>query len=242
MIKTKVLLMDNDAAFLRLLRRIFEDIKAEVVTAGDSIEGMSKLLTYQPDLIVFDIMTPEKDGIRLCRLIRQITNRPLVVLSASHQDRLMLQCLEAGADDFLTRPINPEILLARVTAAMHSEQRNNYYPIYNYNDGNLKVNSDKHRVLIGDEPVKLTPIEFSLLVYLINNEGKVLSFERILFNVWGKEYSESAEYVHVYVSRLRGKIENDTKGSRYIRSIHGVGYMFEGQPYENTSFERERSI
>lgn len=142
----------------------------------------------------------------------------------------MLQGLEAGADDFLTKPINPEILLARAKAVMRrSEQNNNNQDVLNYDDGLLEIDVEKHRVQVGGKEVRLTPVEFRLLTFLAGNEGKVLSYEQILMSVWGGEYKSKYGYVHVYVSHLRNKIEKESNRARYIRSIHGVGYIFEKQ-------------
>jgi DNA-binding response OmpR family regulator len=103
--------------------------------------------------------------------------------------------------------------------------------VFNYDDGRLEIDFDKHRVLVEDREVKLTPVEFRLLAYLEGNAGKVLSYEQILFSVWGSEYKGNDDYVHVYVSHLRSKIEQDPKKPRYIVSIHGVGYIFEKQNF-----------
>jgi two-component system alkaline phosphatase synthesis response regulator PhoP len=237
MIDKKILLVDDDTDFLEFASRFFEESGAQVITARDGMEGISKVLSDQPDLVILDIMMPGKDGFQVCQIIRQISNSPLIMLSSLDQDQLMVQGLEAGADDFLTKPISPEILLARVMAVMRrGEQSNGYKPEFNYNDGCLKIDYEKHRVLINDEQVKLTPVEFRLLVYLTRNAGKVLSFEQILANVWGSEYQGNDDYVHVYVSHLRSKIEEETKSPRYILSVHGVGYIFEKQDSATFSF------
>jgi DNA-binding response OmpR family regulator len=232
MIGKKVLLIDDDIDFLKLTSLIFKESGAQPITARDGLEGMGKLFTQRPDLIILDVMMPGIDGFQICKRIRQYSNTPLIMLTALDHDEHMLKGLDAGADDFLSKPINREILLARAKAVIRrGEQTNGFQEIFNYTDGHLEIDIEKHRVLIGGEQIKLTPVEFRLLAYLVGNAGRVLSFEQILFSVWGSEYKGNDDYVHVYVSHLRSKIEPDPKNPRYILSIHGVGYIFERQVF-----------
>ena len=236
MIGKKVLLIDDDVNFLKLTSRIFEEAGAQAISARDGLEGMGKLFTRLPDLIILDAMMPGIDGFQVCQRIRQYSNTPLIMLSVLDHDELMLKGLEAGADDFLSKPINPEILLARAKAVMRrGRQSKAYQEVFNYTDGRLEIDTEKHRVLVGGKQVKLTPVEFRLLAYLVGNAGRVLSFEQILVGVWGREYKGNDDYVHVYVSHLRSKIERDPKNPRYILSIHGVGYIFEKQDFAEVS-------
>jgi DNA-binding response OmpR family regulator len=235
-----VLLIDDDVDFLRLTSLIFKGSGARTVTARDGLEGMGKLFTQRPDLIILDVMLPGIDGFQVCQRIRQYSQTPLIMLTALDHDDHMLKGLEAGADDFLSKPINREILLARARAAVRRSNHNNgYQEIVSYNDGYLEIDIEKHRVLVEGEQVKLTPVEFRLLAYLASNAGRVLPFEQILDNVWGGEYKGNDDYVHVYVSHLRSKIEPDQKKPRYILSIHGVGYIFEKQDFVENNFDKK---
>lgn len=228
MIGKTILLIDDDTDFLKLTSLIFKESGAQVIETPSGLEGMGKLFMHRPDLIILDAMMPGIDGFQICQRIRQFSNTPLIMLSALDQDQLMLRGLEAGADDFLSKPINPDILLARARAVMRrSDQQNRPQEVLNYNDGRLEINVEKHRVQVGGKEVKLTPFEFRLLAFLAGNEGRVVSYEQILLNVWGGEYKGKYGYVHVYVSHLRSKIEKDSRSPRYIRSIHGVGYIFD---------------
>jgi DNA-binding response OmpR family regulator len=230
MIGKKVLLIDDDIEFLKLTSLIFKESGAQPITARDGLEGMGKLFTQRPDLIILDVMMPGIDGFKICQRIRQYSNTPLIMLTALDHDEHMLKGLEAGADDFLSKPINREVLVARAKAVIRrSEQSNGYHEIFNYRDDRLEIDIEKHRVLLEGVQVKLTPVEFRLLAYLASNAGRALSFGQILDNVWGNEYKGNDDYVHVYVSHLRNKIEKDSKNPRYILSIHGVGYIFEKQ-------------
>ena len=228
MYSKKILLIDEDSLFQKKTRQLFENAGAKVISTCDAMEGINNVLTQKPNLIILDIKISGNGGIQLCKTIRQFSNTPLIMVSALEKDQLWLDSLAAGADDFIIKPVNPEILLARAMAVMRrSENSNGFHTLVDYDDGFLKINIEKHRVFLKNKRVKLTPLEFRLLAYLVTNADRVLSFEQILDNVWGIEYKGNDEFVHVYISHLRSKIEMDTKSPRYILSVHGVGYMFE---------------
>jgi DNA-binding response OmpR family regulator len=265
----KILIIDDDADLLQLASLIFKKAGAQVITANDGLDGISKFFTHHPDLVILDVMMPDSNGFDVCQRIRQVSDDPLIMLTSLNREEDMLKGLAAGADDFLSKPFHPEILLARAQTVLRRTQRSNghnghngsngsnghngqngnngYYRSngkngsnghagsnensvsFSYNDGYLSIDIDRHEVLLHGKRIKLTPIEFRLLVYLARNGGKLLTFDRILANVWGSEYQGSIDYVHVYISHLRRKIEENAKGSRYIMTVHGVGYVFEQQ-------------
>ena len=228
----KVLIIDDDADLRQLASLIFKKAGAEVSTAGDGLEAMSKLFTQQPNLILLDVMMPGMDGFEVCKRIRQVSNAPLIMLTALNREQEMLRGLETGADDFLSKPFNADILLARARTVLRRTQQpngNGHHAPVGYNDGYLGIDFERRNVMIKGNRVRLTPIEFRLLAHLARNAGKVLTFQQILTNVWGQEYQGSIDYVHVYISHLRSKIEENTKSPRYIMTIHGVGYIFEKQ-------------
>ena len=228
MIDFKVLLIDDDADLLQLATVIFKKEGAQVITARDGMEGVSKLFTHHPDLIILDVMMPGMNGFEVCERIRQVSDTPLIMLTALNHEQEMLRGLEAGADDFLSKPFNADILLARArTVLRRSEHLKSPADQFNYNNGHLSIDVARRDVLIHNKRIKLTPVEFRLLTYLARNAGKVLTFEQILTNVWGNEYRGSMDYVHVYISHLRRKLGEDTKSPRYILTLHGVGYIFE---------------
>jgi len=240
-----VLLIDDDADLLQLASLIFKKAGAQVITANDGLDGISKFFTYHPDLIILDVMMPGNSGFDICQRIRQVSDTPLIMLTSLNREEDMLRGLAAGADDFLSKPFNTEILLARAQTVLRRIQRlnggNGYHgsngynghkgnpTSFNYNDGYLSIDIERHEVLIHKRRIKLTPIEFRLLAYLARNAGKLLTFEKILINVWGNEYLGSMEHVHVYISHLRRKVEEDAKHPRYIITVHGMGYIFEKQ-------------
>ena len=239
-----ILIIDDDADLLQLASLLFKKAGAQVITANDGLEGISKFFTHHPDLVVLDVIMPGNNGFDICTRIRQVSETPLIFLTAMNKEIEMLQGLAAGADDFLTKPFNPEILLARARAILrrtqrangsngqngsHAQNGNGQSGTFAYNDGRLSIDIERHEVLVRGKGVKLTPIEFRLLVYLARNAGKLLTFDKILCNVWGSEYQGSMDYVHVYVSHLRRKIEDGHENSRYILTVHGEGYIFEKQ-------------
>lgn len=239
MLGKKILIIDDDIDSLRLTRLCFNEVGAQVITARDGLDGISKLHSHQPDLIVLDVMMPGVSGFDVCKQIRKVSNTPVIMLTALNQEQNILQGLDAGADDYLAKPYSPEILLARARSIMRrSEHSDNHALATDYDDGHLKIDFEKHQVWVNGKHVKLTPLEFRLLAYLEENAGRVLSFANILQNVWGTEYQGSDDYVHIYISHLRGKIEQDAKNPQYITSVRGVGYIFEKQEPDLTSGEK----
>jgi DNA-binding response OmpR family regulator len=228
MIDKKVLLIDDDADLLHLTGLLFKKAGAQIFTARDGLDGLSKLFTCNPDLVILDVMMPGTNGFEVCERIRQVSDAPIIMLTALHHEQEMLRGLEVGADDFLSKPFSADILLARArTVLRRSTNGRPASSNFEFNNGHLSIDIERRHVLVNDKRIKLTPTEFRLLVYLARNAGKVLSFDHILSNVWGNEYKGSMDYVHVYVSHLRNKIEENVKDPRYILTVHGVGYMFE---------------
>ena len=228
----KILLIDDDTSLLQLAGVLFKREGAEIATAFDGFDGIAKLFTFRPDLVILDVMMPGMDGFEICRRIRQVSDTPLIILTALSREEEMLLGLEAGADDFLSKPFNAEVLLARARTVLRRTQGHNNNNVNNdtslkYDDGYLCVDIERHEVLVKGKRIKLSPLEFRLLVFLARNGGKLLPFERIISNVWGDEYKGNVSYIHVYISRLRKKIELDAKDPKYILSVHGIGYIFE---------------
>lgn len=232
MIGKKVVLIDDDNDLLQLTGHIFKSAGAQVIMAHDGTEGIGKILTHRPNLILLDIHLPGIDGFEVCKIIRQITNAPLIVLTASDIEQNLIQALELGADDFLVKPFTMAVLLARSKALLRRsgiEYENEHPVVRKYNDGHLMIDSDRQQILVNGKQVKSGPTEFRLLTYLMRNVGKAIPYNQLLANVWGEEYRGNVDIVQVYISNLRHKIEEDPKNPRYIRVVHGVGYVFERQ-------------
>jgi DNA-binding response OmpR family regulator len=223
-----VLVVEDDAVSRRLISTIFSRAGAHVCVAANGQECLRQFEQQKPDLIILDIMMPVMDGYEACVQIRQKSDTPIIMLTALKNDDQIIRGLDSGADDFVSKPASGEVLLARSRAVLRrrgqpveSETENGYRDDY------ISVNLQSHIVSIRGEPLRLTPTEFRLLGYLMRNAGRVCTFDQILENVWGYEYMGSMDYVHVYTSHLRSKIEPDPKNPTYIKSVHGLGYRFE---------------
>jgi len=226
----RVLLIDDDNDLLELCSYLFKSAGAQVITARDGLEGISKLLTHRPHLILLDIMMPGINGFEVCQKIRQISTAPLIVLTALNYEPNMIQALELGADDCLAKPFTTQTLLARAKALLRRcEYESGYSAVFKYRDRRLTIDTEKYQILIHGRLVKSGPTEFRLLAYLERNAGRALTYDQLLANVWGEEYRGNVDIVHVYISTLRSKIEENPKKPRYIQSVHGVGYIFERQ-------------
>jgi two-component system KDP operon response regulator KdpE len=225
-----ILVVDDDLNIRKMAEHIFAKEGARVFTASNGLDGLRKFYAHKPDLIILDIMMPEEDGWETCRNIRKFSDVPIIILTALKTDEDITRGLNYGADDFVTKPFSPGVLLARARAVLRrTETFTTGDKPFIYSDSYLTIDLDARRVIISGQPVKLTPIEFQLLAYLVKNPGRVLSLQQILENVWGWEYQDSLEYVHVYIYHLRKKIEEDPKQPKYIMTEHGIGYRFEKQ-------------
>jgi two-component system KDP operon response regulator KdpE len=228
MIEKKVLIIDDDADVRRINEKVFGSLGAVVTVATNGSEGIRCFFLEKPDLVITDIMMPEMDGFEVCRRIRQVSSVPIMMLTALNSEEEIIGGLDSGADDFISKPFSPDILVARAKALLRrfempkdSTVRHNYY-----SDGYLTIDLEKRNVLVRGDSIKLTRTEYNLLAYLFQNSGWVRTFDQILENVWGAEYQGSLDYVHVYISNLRKKIEIDPRHPAYLESEHGVGYRF----------------
>ncbi len=226
----KILVVDDDAHVRRMIEQTFSKVGSHVVTAPDGQAGLRAFYEERPDLVVLDIMMPKADGWETCRQIRTMSDVPIILLTALNQQEDIIRGLDNGADDFVTKPFNPGVLLARARAALRRAQPAAPEPSPDvFEDGFLAIDLANRRIAVQGEAVDLTPKEHDLLADLFRNMGRVRTFKQILESVWGAAYQDSPEYVHVYVSHLRRKIEPKPKDPQYIATIHGVGYRFEQQ-------------
>jgi two-component system, OmpR family, KDP operon response regulator KdpE len=222
-----ILVVDDDYDIRQITDLTFQRVGAKVITAANGAEALRKFYAYKPELVILDIMMPGENGWDICREIRKLSDVPLIMITALHRDEEIIRSLDAGADDFITKPFSIDVLLARARAVLRRSHSSLDDPKpSSYEDGELQICLEKHQVFLHHQPVKLTPKEFKLLSYLLNHSERVSSFNQILENVWGWEYIDNPDYVHVYVSHLRQKIENDPKNPRYLITEHGMGYRF----------------
>ncbi|MBE2182173.1 MAG: response regulator transcription factor [Anaerolineae bacterium] len=224
-----ILVVDDDKSLSRLLQLDLKGQGYEVMTARDGLEGLRMFNSHRPDLIVLDIALPLMDGRTVCQRIREVSNAPILMITAhavSEED--IVQGLNIGADEFMIKPLRTNEFLARVRALLR--RANAYDPNLNlptsYQDDYLYVDIPLRRVRIHDREIRLTPTEFKLLALLVQHPGVVLTFQQLLEQVWGFEYTREHHYPRIYVSHLRRKIEPDIKNPTYIQSEYGIGYRF----------------
>jgi len=228
----KVLVIDDDIYINRMVEQLFLDEGASVICAQDGIEGYNSYITYQPDLVILDIMMAVMDGFKTCKKIRENSDTPILMLTSLDSDEQIIKGLDSGADDFITKPFKSKVLLARSRAVLRRTIKGRKVSVASshYSDNYLKVDSALRLVQIEGDDIKVTPTEFNLLSYLIQNAGAVCESQKILENVWGNGYQDSIGYVHVYISHLRTKIEQHPQNPEYIHTVHGIGYRFEKHP------------
>jgi len=224
-----VLVVDDEKSLRDFVRRNLEARHYKVLTASNGLEAMAVFNNENVDLVILDLMMPHMDGLETTRRIRESSKTPIIILTALGEESDKVQAFDLGADDYLTKPFGVGELMGRIKAVLRLarwlEPSSNEERLVR---GDICVDTERHVVTVKDLPVDLTPTEFNLLVYLLKHAGKVLSHRAILQNVWGVEYGSEAEYLRVYIGRLRQKIETDALIPHHLFTEHGMGYRFEG--------------
>ena len=224
----KFLVVDDDIIMRQLVEYILCRSGGEIVTANDGLEGLKMFETHQPDMVILDISMPNMTGWEVCQHIRQSSDVPIIMLTSLGHEKDVIRGFNEGADDYITKPFNGNILRARIQALLRrAEIPKDTQKLNIYSDDYLTIDLSQRRVLVDGKPVKLTGTEHRLLAYLIQNAGKILPFHKILENVWSYEYREKTDYVHVYMWHLRKKLERNPKSPKYLITEHGIGYRFE---------------
>jgi two-component system KDP operon response regulator KdpE len=225
-----VLVVDDEQPLRDFIRKNLEARSFTVHTAANGLEALAVFNTQSPDLIILDVMMPTMDGLETTRRIRQTSLVPIILLTALGEEKDKVAALDLGADDYLTKPFGVEELLARVRAVLRrSQPQPAPAPASVLRAGEISLDPAAHSVARSGEPLKLTPTEFDLLHLLMRNVGKVLTHRELLQRVWGAEYGDEAEYLRVYIRRLRQKIEADPLNPRHLLTEHGIGYRFEAE-------------
>ncbi|MCP5094345.1 MAG: response regulator transcription factor [Chloroflexi bacterium] len=223
----KILIIDDDINLSHILHHTFKREGATVYTAADGREGLHLFFSHRPDLVLLDIRMPDIDGWETCRQIRLLSNTPIIMLTTLNRNEEVVRGLDLGADDFVTKPFSRDVLLARARATLRrNEELTTEQPKAIYRDDYLVVDLQERCVLVKGEQIKLSAREFDLLSYLVENAGRILTHQQILDRIWGWEYRNNPDYLHVYFSHLRRKLEKDPKNPEYLRTEHGVGYRF----------------
>ena len=217
----RILVVDDESQILRALRTSLQAAGYEVDVAATAAEALTSAAAHPPDGVILDLMLPDRSGTDVCRELRRWTNVPILVLSAVGDEQEKVAALDAGADDYVTKPFGIDELLARLRAALRRVDVITG-PVVEL--GDLVVDLERRLVTLRGEPVSLTPTEFELLRLFVRNEGKLLTHPTILREVWGPRYGAESNYLHVYVSQLRRKIEPDPARPRFLLTEPGAGY------------------
>jgi two-component system KDP operon response regulator KdpE len=225
----KVLIIEDEPQQLKLTCRAFSWAKAQTFTAGSGVEGLQKLYAHRPDLITLDSSMPDMDGYELCRRIRVLSNTPIVILGTRTEDTEIIRSLRSGADDYIIKPFNPFVLISRAEAIVRRSAQTTTEKQELYADNYLTIEQGRPQVLLYGVPLDLTTKEYRLLIHLVRHANRAVTFRNILENVWGWEYIDNTEFVHVYISRLRRKLEKNPQKPEYLLTERGVGYRFESQ-------------
>ncbi len=227
MARLRILIVDDDLAVLKLLRANLQAGGYETIAALDGAEALQAIEKEAPDLIILDIVMPKMDGFEVCRRVREWSQVPIIMLTARDDEKDKVECLDFGADDYLTKPFGVKELLARVRSVFRRVDVARGVPAEPvFTSGDLKVSFAERKVTVGDREVRLTPTEYCLLKEFVLNAGKVLTHAYLLSRAWGPEYRDEREYVHVFVRRLRAKLEPEPTKPRYFVTVPGVGYQF----------------
>lgn len=227
----RILVIDDDEALLNMIEFFLKKAGAEPLTATDGPEGLHQFYTHHPHLVFLDLMMPQMHGLDVCEQIRQASDTPIIILTAVGQKDYVLRGFECGADDYITKPFSPDILIAKAEATLRraGPPPNRSEKLVTYSDNYLTIDLNAHLVMVQGQKVRLTATEYRLLDYLVRNANMLLTFDQILNNVWGGAARNNPEYVHVYVRYLRQKLEEDPSNPVYLVSEHGLGYRFEKQ-------------
>ncbi|MHB8752137.1 MAG: response regulator transcription factor [Aggregatilineales bacterium] len=227
----RVLIVDDELPIRDGLGRKLRREGFEVFLAGSGLEGLKLFHVEHPDLVVLDIVMPEMDGLTVCRRVREVAETPIMMLSAQAiREEDIIEGLNAGADEYLVKPVRLDEFAARVRALLRRAQLSAPESRIGYDDGYLIVDPQRRQVIVSGKIVHLTPTEFKLLIVLIENSGRVVTQRELLEQVWGHEYADDIYYPRVYISQLRHKIEPNAADPTYIQTEHRVGYRFEKRP------------
>jgi two-component system, OmpR family, KDP operon response regulator KdpE len=225
--KPTILVIDDEQQILRLLQLTLEPAGYSVKCAANANDGLIMAGNERPELIILDLGLPDMDGIEVLRRIREWATVPVIILSVKNAESDIIACLDAKADDYLVKPFRTGELLARVRTALRHRPKTHEEEVYTV--GDLKVDLGARTVRKGEEVLKLTAIEYSLLSLFVRNIGRVLTHKYILEQVWGPAHAEEAQYTRVYVASLRKKIEKNPAVPRIILTESGIGYRMSAE-------------
>ncbi len=223
----RILVVDDEPQITRVLRTTLSGQGYDIRAANDGETALEVMKDWPPDLVITDLSMPNMDGLELCRRLRLSTQIPILVLSVRGEEKTKVQALDAGADDYVTKPFGIEELLARVRANLRRVPAGENEQASLIEIGDFRVDLAAHKITVRGADVHLTPKEFDLLVYLARRPGKVVTHRTLLGAIWGGQSTEQVEYLRVFVGQLRKKLEPESSSPRYIVTEPWVGYRFE---------------
>jgi two-component system KDP operon response regulator KdpE len=226
--KPRILVVDDEPQITRVLLRSLTSKGYEVRIAGDGDFALQTFHDWPASLVITDLAMPNMGGLELCRRLREISDVPIIVLSVRGEEKTKVEALDAGADDYVTKPFGMDELLARIRATLRRQPANDSQTQV-LEAGEFRIDLDAHVVTRSGEELRLTPKEFDLLAHLVRNAGKVLTHRSLLGAVWGGDYTEQHEYLRVFIGQLRKKIEPDPSKPRYILTEPWIGYRFNSE-------------
>lgn len=225
-----VLVIEDEAPIRRFLKVSLTDHEYIFREALSGREGLSKVVAERPDIVILDLGLPDMDGLEVVRQLREWTTVPIIILSARGQEKDKVEALDAGADDYLTKPFGVAELLARIRVALRNVARlatDHVESVFSF--GEVHVDLAKRRVFVREEEIHLTRIEYKLLITLIKHAGKVVTHNHLLKEVWGQSYEKESNYLRVYMSHLRRKLESDPAQPKYLITEVGVGFRLQAE-------------
>lgn len=231
----RILIVEDERRMARFIRLNLEHDGFQVVEAVTGQQAIQQLRDTFPDLVLLDVMLPDIDGFHVLQTLREITDVPVIMLTAKGEEEDRVRGLELGADDYVTKPFSPRELVSRVRAVLRRADIKPGTRSLIEVDEHLKIDFDRRRVWVDGQLVSLRPTEYRLLYHLVQNAGLVLTHDQILIKVWGYEYRDEPHYVRLYVNYLRKKIEEDPANPKYILTERSIGYRF-------VDFQRERPV
>lgn len=224
--KKRILIVDDEAQIVRVLRRGLTAHGYELRAATDGESALEIFKDFAPDLVITDLSMPNVGGLELCRRLRAVSDVPIIVLSVKGEERTKVEALDAGADDYVTKPFGMNELLARVRATLRRAPAKSNETESLIEAGDFRIDLAGRSVTVREREIHLTPKEFDLLVYLARNAGKVITHRTLLGAVWGGNYTEQNEYLRVFIGQLRKKLEPDAARPHYILTEPWIGYRF----------------
>jgi DNA-binding response OmpR family regulator len=222
----KILIIDDEEPTVQLISILLEKKGFEPIKAYRAEEGLRKAYKHQPDLVLLDIMMPDMDGWEVCKRLREMSDMPIIFLTARSDVKDVVRGLELGSDDYIIKPYDNDELIARVRAHLRRSPRTNLSEELSFNDGDFRINFMNRELWVRGEVKHLTPKEFNLLAVLVRSAGRVVTRTELVSNAWGEEYSDAIDSLKLYVHYLRQKIEINPEQPEYIVTSRGVGYRF----------------